>query len=164
MLPRSLETSQEYEMRVHPGMFEACAQLFHAALSRSTGKDMRYMVTKWEDLTWNNQSLGQAFWCHVVLQDGPQTSSQLKGRFRLFDESGTVIAQIRSGIMKGLNKEREDAFRNYLEQSKTAKERKSESKIISDLRRVSRDQWSGYLSDYLRRAFAQILRMEVNGL
>ncbi|TMC16781.1 MAG: hypothetical protein E6J34_19540, partial [Chloroflexi bacterium] len=163
-LPRSLKTSHEYEREVHPGVFEACAQLFHAALSRSRDADMRYMVTAWENFVCHKPSLDQTFWCHVVLQDGPQRDGQLKGRFRLLDENGTVIAQISNGVMKGLNKKREDAFRNYLEASEKAKERKSKSKIICDLRELRQDQWRGYLNDYLQQVFAPILRMEVSEL
>ena len=163
-MPRSLKTSQEYAMGVHPGVFEACAQLFHAPLSRSTKKNMRYMVTKWEDFICENQPVDQAFWCHVVLQDGPQTGSQLKGSFRLFDENGTMIAQIGSGVMKGLNKEREDALRSYLQASENTKEQKSDSQIIRILRDSSQDQWQDCLNDYLQQVFATILSVEVNDL
>ena len=163
-LPYSLKTSHEYEIGVHPGVFDACAQLFLATLSRSTDNDMRYMVTRWEDFTCYKQFGDQALWCHVVLQDSSRTSGQLEGRFHLFDQNGMLVAQVRSSVMKGLNKAREDAFRKYLEKPEHTKEPKNESKIISDLRRLSQDQWRGYLNDYLQQVFAQILRMEVNGL
>jgi acyl transferase domain-containing protein len=163
-LPRSLRTSHEYAIGVHPGVFEGCAQLFHAALSRGKDTDMRYMVTRWEDFVCHNQLVDQVLWCHVVLQDSPQIKGQLNGRFQLFDENGTVVAQIHSGVMKGLNKEREDALRNYLEQSEAVKERKSESKIIRDLRGLSQDQWEGCLNAYLQQVFAPILSVEVNDL
>jgi acyl transferase domain-containing protein/surfactin synthase thioesterase subunit/acyl carrier protein len=164
VLPRSLETSPEYAMGVHPGVFEACAQLFHAALSDHTDTDMRYMVSRWENFVCHNRSLDQAFWCHVVLQDGSQTGGQLKGSFHLFDENGTVRAQIGSGVMKGLNKEREDALRNYLEASETTKERKSDSQIIRTLSGLSQDQWRDCLNAYLQQVFASILHVEVKDL
>ncbi|TMC17472.1 MAG: alpha/beta fold hydrolase [Chloroflexi bacterium] len=125
---------------------------------------MRYMVTAWENFVCHKPSLDQAFWCHVVLQDGPQTGGQLKGSFRLLDENGTVIAQIGSGVMKGLNKEREETLRNYLEASEKAKERKNDSQIIRALRGLNQDQWKEYLYDYLQRVFAAILSVEVNDL
>ncbi|TMC21450.1 MAG: hypothetical protein E6J34_09580 [Chloroflexi bacterium] len=163
-VPPSLRTSHEYAIGVHPGVFEACAQLFHAALSRGKDTDLRYMVTRWEGFVCHNQLVDQVLWCHVVLQDSPQIKGQLNGRFQLFDENGTVVAQIHSGVMKGLNKEREDALRNYLEQSEVVKERKSESKIIRDLRGLSQDQWEGCLNAYLQQVFAPILSVEVNDL
>jgi len=163
-LPYNLKTSSEYEMGVHPGVFDACAQLFHAALSRSTDKDTRYMVTKWEDFACINQPVDQVLWCHVVLQDSPQIKGQLKGSFHLFDQNGMWVAQVRSSVMKGLNKAREDALRKYLEKPEHTKEPKNESKIISYLRGLSQDQWRNSLNDYLQEAFAPILKMEVNEL
>lgn len=164
-LPRSLKISQEYEMGFHPGVFEASAQLFHAALSRSKDTDMRYMVTRWEDFACTKPpSLDQVFWCHVVLQDGPPIGNQLQGRFSLFDENGTLVAQIRSGVMRGLNKEREGILRNYLVQSETTKERKSDSPIIRALSSLSQDQWRDCLNDYLQQVFASILHVEVRDL
>jgi hypothetical protein len=151
-------------MGVHPGVFEACAQLFHAALSRSTDKDMRYVVTAWEDFACDNRPVDQVLWCHVVLQESPQIKGQLKGRFLLFDQNGTVVAQIRNGIMKGLNKERENALRKALDQSAKVKKSKRESKIIRDLRGLSQDQWSDSLNAYLQQVFALILKMDVNEL
>jgi surfactin synthase thioesterase subunit/aryl carrier-like protein len=163
-LPPGLKISHEYEMGVHPGVFDACAQLFHAALSRSMESDRSYMVSRWEDFVCNNQSVDQVLWCHVVLQDGPHIKGQLKGRFQLFDQNGMVVAQMRSGVMKRVTEESKDVFRKYLDPSKAAKERKTLSKIIRDLGELSQDQWIDYLNDYLQRVFAQILSVEVNDL
>jgi len=163
-LPRSLKTPPAYEKEIHPGVFDACAQLFHAALSRSASKDMRYMVTKWEDFARSNQPVDQVFWCHVVLQENSQTTGQLKGRFHLFDQNGTVVAQIRSAVMKGLSKKRDGAFMNSFHQPEIAKERKSEAKIMRDLRGLSQDQWRDCLNDYLQQVLARILGLERNDL
>jgi acyl transferase domain-containing protein/surfactin synthase thioesterase subunit/acyl carrier protein len=162
--------SSGFALGVHPGVFEACAQLFHATLSRSTDKDMRYLVTKWEDFACYNRPVDQVLWCHVVLQESPQIKGQLKGRFLLFDQNGTVVAQIRSGVMKGLNKERENALRKALDQSAKVNRRDRdrpyprESKIIRDLRGLSQDQWRDSLNAYLQQVFALILKMDVNEL
>ena len=169
--------SSGFALGVHPGVFEACAQLFHAALSRSTNKDMRYVVTKWEDIACDNRPVDQVLWCHVVLQENPHIKGQLQGRFLLFDQNGTVVAQIRNGVMKGLNKERENALRKALDQSAKVKRRDTdrgkpspygphprESQIIRDLRGLSQDQWRDSLHAYLQQVFALILKMDVNEL
>jgi len=164
-LPRSLNiSSDEYERGVHPGVFDACAQLFHAALPRSTDTNVKYMVTRWEDFTSRNQPMNCVLWCHVVLQESPGVSDQLKGRFHLFDENGTVVAQIRGGVMKGLNKERGDALRNYLEASEKIKEKKKDSQIIHALSDLSQDQWRDCLNAYLQQVFAPILCVAANDL
>src|SRR5262249_15072256 len=125
---------------------------------------MKYMVTKWEDFACVKPSLDQALWCHVALANSPQTSEQLHGKFSLFDQSGTVIAQIHSGIMTGLNKKREDTLSNYLDQPEKAKEHKNEAQIIRDLRGLGQDQWREPLSDYLQQVFVAILGMDVKEL
>ena len=127
---------------------------------------MRYMVTRWEDFAACTKppALDQIFWCHVVLQDGSQIGNQLQGRFSLFDENGTLMAQIRSGVMRGLNKERESILRNYLVQSEKTKEQTSNSPIIRALSSLSRDQWRDCLHDYLQQLFASVLHVEVQDL
>ncbi|PEE48966.1 hypothetical protein COM71_02745 [Priestia megaterium] len=159
------ETGIKYEMGICPGAFDACAQLFHAALPNSIDKDMRYMVTKWEDFSFSNKWENQELWCHVILQDSTPKDNQLIGKFQLFDKNGTVMAQIQMGVMKGLNKERENAFKKHLEQSEeVSKEAEFNSEILSELKSSPMNQWKDILNQYLQIVFSSILGMETGEL
>ncbi|MCX8131981.1 MAG: polyketide synthase dehydratase domain-containing protein [Clostridia bacterium] len=155
------DTSNGYETGVHPGVFDACAQLFHAALPQSADKGMKYMVTRWEGFSFNPGDEMRELWCHAVLRDSLQAPDLLTGTFQLLDQDGKLIAQISNGLMKGISKEHEDAFKKYME-SEAAKGTEGESETLNNLRCVTSDKWGEIITGYLQHLFASILRMEAS--
>ncbi|MBY9086489.1 polyketide synthase dehydratase domain-containing protein, partial [Paenibacillus sp. HN-1] len=160
--PQGMDKRNDYKLGIHPGVLDACAQLFHAALPKDKGRDLKYMVTKWEDFVFNSPSDVQELWCHVELQEIREATNELKGIFKLFDQNGKLIARINSGYMKGMSKERERAFKRHLEKVEESKEAQNEFEIIKNLKEASRDQWEGIIQGYLQGVFASIFEMQVS--
>ncbi|UJF34781.1 type I polyketide synthase [Paenibacillus hexagrammi] len=160
--PAGIETRNEYKMGIHPGVLDACAQLFHAALPKNRVRDYKYMVTKWEGFAFNYQPDIQELWCHVVLEEVQEASNELKGVFRLFDQNGNLIARIHSGLMKGLSKEREKAFKKQLEKAEEAKDAENDFEVIKSLKRTGLEQWEGIIQEYLQGVFASIFEMPIS--
>ncbi|MEW9701806.1 beta-ketoacyl synthase N-terminal-like domain-containing protein [Paenibacillus sp. SI8] len=160
--PHGIAMRNEYKMGIHPGVLDACAQLFHAALPRDRGRDFKYMVTKWDGFSFNNQLDIQELWCHVDLEEVQDPSKELKGTYKLFDQNGNLIARINSGYMKGLSKEREKAFKRHLEKADEIMEAPNESEVIKKLKHTGSEQWEEIIQEYLQEVFASIFEMQVS--
>ncbi|EJQ37437.1 hypothetical protein IEE_05223 [Bacillus cereus BAG5X1-1] len=159
-IPSVPEIYSEYEMGVHPGVFDACAQLFHETVLND---DMRYMVFKWEDIVFNNNLENQELWCHAVLQNSSQNGN-LEGIFKLFNQNGDLVAQISRGFMKGISKEREHALKRFLGESENLNWEQSESEILEHLKSLNLNEYDEIIRNYLHEVFSSILNMALSEL
>ena len=157
-LPEKPEMFTGYEIGVHPGIIDACAQLFHAALPAGSVEDVSYMVVKWEDFVFNNLITAQELWCQVVLGDNSPTTEFLNGKFKLFTPDGNLVAEINSGLMKGLNLKRANTLQQMVEKAGDPKAA-SESAILIILRSSARSEVAGIMAGYLQQLFCTILKM-----
>lgn len=111
-----------YALKFHPGVIDACAQVFHSALWDDTPEDMKFMVIKWRDFTYLSEPQDQTLWCHVLLEEEGVPRGSIRGGFDLFDGQGNRVASVAQNEMKGLK-----GF-NVRELKKLKEEAKTQSK------------------------------------
>ncbi len=94
-----LNDDNENPFHFHPGLLDACFQLFGATIfdEEETAHDAKvYMPASCERLTVYRERV-RAFWCHVQLHAGQiQDGETLHGDLFLFDEKNAPIAKIES--------------------------------------------------------------------
>lgn len=151
-----------YVLGFHPGVMDACAQVFHAALFDDTAPDMKFMVVKWQDFTYHRPPEDDDLWCHVLLEREAAKGS-IVGSFDLFDGSGNLLVSTSQNEMKGLK-----GF-NVRELKKIREEAKSQSSRIGAdvLKRIetsSSSERTSLLADYLRDTTADVLGIPVNDI
>jgi surfactin synthase thioesterase subunit len=159
---------------VHPGVFDACAQLAHAALPAEVDDDIRFIVTQWNEVTWSATTPRGELWCHVSGVGYDRATAELRGAFTLLDSEGTVLARMRAGVMKGIGAVHEEAFARLAGADSARfgdRDGASESvgtrpvtEVIARLYEVDGLRRENRLREYLRRCFADLLKMPVDEL
>ena len=94
-----LAEDNENDFHFHPGLLDACFQLFGATLfdeEENAHEAKVYMPASCERLMVYRER-AHAFWCHAQLHEGHgQDSETLRGDLSLFDEKNEPIAKIES--------------------------------------------------------------------
>ncbi|WP_052347028.1 type I polyketide synthase [Streptomyces prunicolor] len=159
--PHTARTPRTFTIGAHPGVYDACAQLFHAALPDNVEADTRFMVTEWRDIAWHAADASRELWCHATVERYDSGSGELHGRFDLLDQDGMVVGRIESGTMKGLSARHDQMFQQLSEQPSEASAFDDElSEIMLSLGDAAVADRPRVLEDYLRRCFADLMKME----
>jgi myxalamid-type polyketide synthase MxaC len=107
-LPEAVPGDEAAHYRIYPGMLDACFQLFIAArFGVSTGVEtgdgwvpFGLQHVRFHDFR------GGRLWCHASVEDdGSSGKETVRGQFRLFDESGALVAWGRDLIFKRARRE-----------------------------------------------------------
>ncbi|MFB1482194.1 SDR family NAD(P)-dependent oxidoreductase [Corallococcus sp. RDP092CA] len=101
----------------HPGILDACAQLFAVAGAAHLGRRMRFMVVGWESFQLHHAPAGDTLQCHITFPEPPDANGHVTGHFRLLDEANQLIAEARGHQLRLLSAERVEALERALQES-----------------------------------------------
>ena len=158
--PSKEENSNTYALLFHPGVFDACAQIFHAALWQDIPADMKFMVVKWADFAYLSGPGEQPMWCHVVLEKTGVPNGFIRGRFDLFDTKGKPIAVAQSNQMKGLRGYNVRELKKIRENAKS-QQKGVNTELKEKLRLAAIEQKQAILTAYLQEVTAKVLVIPV---
>ncbi|MFG2605992.1 beta-ketoacyl synthase N-terminal-like domain-containing protein [Streptomyces sp. NPDC048514] len=158
--PRGLDTGGTYLVGVHPGVFDACAQLFHAALPPSVPADLKFMVTECREMRFEDAADTGDLWCRVEVAEYDGDSGELHGSFELVDGRGRPVASARGVTMKGIGAEHEQVFRDMSERAGGAGQDAGPARILLELADAAEERRPALLEEHLRGLFAGLLRIE----
>jgi acyl transferase domain-containing protein/surfactin synthase thioesterase subunit len=99
------ELATGYSLKVHPGVFDACAQLYNAISLEKVDPGMNFFVTKWSEVEWYQPDSPSELWCHLEPGLFDEKKNELTGSFRLYDNEGRLVVKVGQGVMKGIGKE-----------------------------------------------------------
>ncbi len=105
------EQSSAYQNPFHPGIWDACAQLFHATLAETVAGDSSFMVTQLGELTFEQAELTTPLWCHACSSGMPNEKGLLQGSLTLYTDKGGVLARSKNYQMKELTVAHKEALR-----------------------------------------------------
>jgi len=159
--PASAAQFSSYEIGCHPGILDACAQIFHATLGPDIPHDMRFMVVKWSDVTYFGPPADQTLWCHVLLEDEGVPKGSIRGSFDLFDGKGTLVASAGQNEMKGLKEGFSVRELKKMRETAKAQAQTAESEWRRKLDQASAEQKSAVLVAFLKQATAEVLSIPV---
>lgn len=144
------EALTHFKAKVYnPGIWDACAQLFHAAL---IDEEAMFMVHRWEQvLVKSLPEKPEALWCHIKLK-GIVNPGVLCGSFVLFNAKGEAFIQCADFAMHAVNQQWMAAFL----QSDDDHEQE-ESALLIELDGLDSEQQVQRLCGYLLDAFSNLL-------
>lgn len=155
---RGSEKDAAYALGRHPGIWDACAQLFFPAFSEKIPPDMKFMMVKWEDFVSDLRTENEELWCHVRIRENPGKDGLIRGNFRLCDGEGRIVAQ--TGECR-MNAVREELFG----QMTTPRDQSGDDRELRETLGVSSEKdRRAVLEDYFRRKTALILDMPLSEL
>lgn len=151
------EKEKAYRLGLHPGILDACAQLFHACLSKDIPADMEYMVVEWSGFCVDVIERDEQLWCHAVIRENSAPGDTIEGRFRLFDKNGGLVASADKIRMKGISHKRIEALKDAMESTDLQIVRdETFYKKYLDMTQDSRRQ---FLTEYLCTAMEKQMQM-----
>ena len=107
-LPPAVSAQEAAPHRVYPGLFDACFQLFIAArfgLEAGVETGDGWVPFGMPHVRFHDFR-GGPLWCHASAEDdGSSGKETVRGQFRLFDESGALVAWGRDLIFKRARRE-----------------------------------------------------------
>jgi acyl transferase domain-containing protein/acyl carrier protein len=87
-----------YKLGTHPGVLEACVQLFHACLPGGAADRTLFMLAAVDKVTFHGKGGGE-LWCHTRMRSYDSVGG-VGGDFVLFDGLGRVIAEARGAFLR----------------------------------------------------------------
>ena len=133
-----------------PGIWDACAQLFHAALM---DEGAMFMVHRWgQVLVKKMPEKPEQFWCHLKLKDITDPKV-LQGSFALFNEKGEVFIQCNDFEMHAIDQKWMAAFLKNDEED----QKLEGSPLLDQLAQLDPQQQVECLSEYLIDSFSKLL-------
>jgi acyl transferase domain-containing protein/surfactin synthase thioesterase subunit len=110
--PTGSSTPGRYALGLHPGLYEACLQVFHAALPVGTSPELRFMAVRIAGLTLGVADPADDAWsCVATLETESGSPRQLRGRFELHSGAGRRLAAAALVELKGLDARHVEALR-----------------------------------------------------
>ncbi|WP_298623513.1 thioesterase domain-containing protein [uncultured Legionella sp.] len=137
------------QRKYNSGIWDACAQLFHAALA---DEEAMFMVHRWDEvLIASLPEQSEPLWCHLKLKD--RTNPEiLYGSFVLFNEQREVFIQCTDFEMHAVNQQWMAEFmRNDEDQEQ------EESIVLKQLGELALEQQIQSLCDYLIDSCSSVL-------
>ena len=98
------EKRHNYSIGIHPGVLDACAQLFVFAGQEYLPTGTVFMVVEMKEFSLHCASnRDKAVWCRLVLNEDSLDGTYIQGDYTLYDEDGLILAQARGKKVKKLN-------------------------------------------------------------
>jgi len=98
------EKKYNYSIGIHPGVLDACAQLFVFVGQEYLPLGTIFMVVEMKEFSFDCAgNRDKAVWCHFVLDKVGQDGDYIQGNYTLYDEDGLILAQARGKKAKKLN-------------------------------------------------------------
>ncbi|OQX25854.1 MAG: hypothetical protein BWK80_13530, partial [Desulfobacteraceae bacterium IS3] len=153
------EKRETFSLGIHPGLWDACAQVYFSAFSKEIPPNVSYMMVRWKDFVADSQQMPEEpLWCHVELWENPGKDGLIRGKFHVFDRQGRFVAA--ECEMKPI---REDMFRLMADMDKTGLEKHDRRK--AGLKPALQDgDPQAVLQQYLHQKIAAILQMPLSEL
>ncbi|MBF0450679.1 MAG: polyketide synthase dehydratase domain-containing protein [Candidatus Magnetomorum sp.] len=160
-LPMKHEKKDMNRLNVHPGMFDACAQLFnvYALMGGMKNNDMTYMVVRWKEFQFHIPENTYELWCHLKIDAAFHQKDMLAGTFQLFDDSGTLIAHAYCE-MKGLSKALKQKMAKLNAASKNQSSGNVNHALFKELKGKDSSRQKQILITYLCDILAPLLEMD----
>jgi acyl transferase domain-containing protein/surfactin synthase thioesterase subunit len=162
--PSVIDADRHFEISRHPGVFDACAQLFHATLQDEVAGDMRFTVTEWSDVEWSACENSRELWCHVFVERYDPATTKLHGGFELLNEAGQTLVRVKSAVMKGTTEAHEKALHELAGEGAEGHPAAGDAEILHRLAATTTDERSRVIEDYISQSFAGLLGMDSNEL
>ncbi len=152
----------------HAGIWDACAQLFHATLSPDVAKDSVFVVTTLGEIWFETQAsvLAWPLWCHAWSNGRATAEGFLEGGFALYTDAGDVLAESRNVRMKEITA----AYRKALAKATQVKStdaksgRRNETVLLEVKSARDKGKRLRLLETYLRERLSALLRLPVEEL
>lgn len=110
--PAGLGASAGFALGLPPTVYEACLQVFHAALPEDTAVDLRFMAVRLGNLEFDAVQQTEAPWlCRAIIEHGPGAERLLRGRVELRSGAGRWLASAGLVELRGLDAQHVQALR-----------------------------------------------------
>ncbi|MER5948445.1 beta-ketoacyl synthase N-terminal-like domain-containing protein [Streptomyces sp. NPDC001904] len=158
--PVGLDTAGSHLLGFHPGIVDACAQLFHAALPPGTPSDMKFMMIECGPVRLGQVAPTGDLWCRSTVTEYDEATTELRGSFDLFDGQGQVLASVSGVRMKGLGAEHDQLFQELADHRAAGDLGGEPTALLIAMARAAEERRPALLEDHLRGRFAELLHME----
>jgi surfactin synthase thioesterase subunit/acyl carrier protein len=168
------EKRTEYQMKIHPGLIDACAQAFHVGLSKEIPEDMKFMVTKWKKFFLNIVDADiEELWAHIVLMENPASddtdagdyeNTGITGKLKLFNSKGIVVGTIEGMHMQGVNFEKLKMFQEAMSEKSMNTNNCRDDEFYRDFLKAMENQRKSILVDFIKEKLSKALEMEADDI
>ncbi|MCY1047775.1 SDR family NAD(P)-dependent oxidoreductase [Corallococcus sp. bb12-1] len=118
--PRHRTEQSSHALGFHPGILDACAQLFAVAGAAHLAERMRFMVVGWESFQLHHAPADETLWCHITFPGPPDANGRITGHFRLLDSANRLVAEARGHQLRLLSTEHVEALEKALHEDAPA--------------------------------------------
>lgn len=159
--PEESEEKQHRGLKMHPGVLDTCAQMFHRAGGKHLGDDDLFSVVKAEEIIFQNREIKHPMWFHLQVEDEMTADGNMRGQSLLFDNEGEPVATTKGIELKVISKERHEEIKKAFGKETIMAVKDDYSEILDMvIMSATTEEQIGLLGDYLRAQIAIILKMD----
>ncbi|ETR71534.1 MAG: hypothetical protein OMM_08058 [Candidatus Magnetoglobus multicellularis str. Araruama] len=162
-LPMKQEQKQLVPLNVHPGIFDACAQLFNAfaLMGKMDNQEMTYMVVRWHHFYCQiPDDHSMELWGYLQIDKTFSQKDMLAGNLILFDDTGNIISQTQCE-MKGLSKALKQKMAEMKEPASQKQARHLNEDLLNQLKNNDFPRKKAILTHYLYEILSPLLEMDI---
>ena len=153
------DKARPYALQFHPGILDACAQVFLVAGASFLDPRDRFMVCRIESFNIDNLQAGDPLWLHLEVDKKLTSEGHIRGNFMLFDAERRVVANAKGQQVKIISKERAEAMEKALDHRDS--HRQGQDRLLREKLAVSNPQeQKNIMENYLAEVMAKLLCME----
>ncbi len=148
----------DYGLCIHPGIIDACAQLFALGGASFMEDHMLFMVAALERIRMSRLPVTGSIWCYLQVDENLTFEGFMRGDLILFNDEGLCIGEI-----SGMNVQRiritEASVKLKERQRNDFKQGDQTLKIIEVLKNKSEAEQEEIVSSYIKKNIASIFRI-----
>ncbi|MBF0451645.1 MAG: polyketide synthase dehydratase domain-containing protein [Candidatus Magnetomorum sp.] len=162
-LPLKNEKKYLDPLNVHPGIIDACAQLFNAfaLMGSMDNKDMTYIVVQWSHCYFQIPDTSEELWGYLKVDMSFEQKDMLSGHLLLLEDTGKIISKTQCE-MKGLSK----ALKQKMAEMNEANDRKTARHLNENILNILKNNIMPHkkeiLTHYLCEILSPLLEMEIS--
>lgn len=156
--PLPNDRARQYHIKVHPGIFDACAQLFITLGKKYLGTDKMFMVKKINDFVFNNLQTSDSLWCVFEVTEGLVNNEYIEARYTIVDDEGNFVAQANEIQVKVIDSEKRESLAKAIKNEMIINA-EINVELKQKLESSSYSEKQTILNDFLQDKLAELLMM-----
>jgi len=156
------DKARPYALQFHPGILDACAQVFLVAGASFLDSQDRFMVRRIESFSIDNLQAGDPLWLHLEVDKKLTSENHIRANFMLFDAEQRIVVRVKGQEVKIVSKERSEALEKALgDRDSHVQYVQGQDRLLREKLAVSNPQeQKNIMKNYLAEVMAKLLCMK----
>lgn len=153
-----------HQLKIHPGIIDACAQLFLVAGREVLADNELFMVNSIGSYQHNNQRECNVAYAIMRLKEVDDLHQEISCTYEVFDEKENLILRADEVRVKRISQDRREKLRKEVQNNAVDGQQEGDTKFIQKLRSLDEESCFKCLEEYLASVVSELLVIPIDEL